>query len=160
EANDLMLIASAIGSLRQLSELQYPDTVEAVSRMESILREDPCGIHAHSDFATRDRTRRAVEQVARQSKTSELAVARLAVELAQKALAESREGCAAYYLLDDGLPILDKKVRRRVPWRQRNLRFVYRHATLNYLGSLGGVTVGIAGGFLLAAYVLGVASRV
>ena len=32
EANDQMSIASAIGSLRQLSELQYPKIVESVSR--------------------------------------------------------------------------------------------------------------------------------
>ena len=63
EANDLMFIATAIGSLRQLSELQYPKIVEAVSRMEAILREDPSGIHARSDFATRDRCRRIVEEV-------------------------------------------------------------------------------------------------
>ena len=84
EANDLMFITSAIGSLRQLSELQYPKIVEAVSRMEAILREDPSGIHARSDFATRDRCRRIVEEAARQSKTSEWSVARLAVELAQR----------------------------------------------------------------------------
>ena len=56
-----MLIAGAIGSLRQLSELQYPKIVESVSRMEAILREDPAGIHARSDFATRDQCRRVVE---------------------------------------------------------------------------------------------------
>ena len=84
EANDLMFISTAIGSLRQLSELQYPKIVEAVSRMEAILREDPSGIHARSDFATRDRCRRVVEESARQSKTSEWDVARLAVQLAQR----------------------------------------------------------------------------
>ena len=158
EANDLMLITSTIGSLRQLSELEYPEIVEGVSRMEAILREDPSGIHAHSDFATRDRSRRVVEEVARQSKTSEWVVARLAVELAQQAPVRSREGCIAYYLLDEGLPKLEKRIARRVPWRLRRLRFLYGHATPVYLGSLGAVTVGIAGGFVLAAHALGVVS--
>jgi cyclic beta-1,2-glucan synthetase len=134
EANDLMLITSAIGSLRQLSELQYPKIVEAVSRIEAILSEDPPGIHAHSDFATRDRSRCVVEEVARQSKTSEWIVERLAVELAQQAPLGSREGCIAYYLLDDGLPILEKRIARRVSWRLRKRRFLYRHATTLYLG--------------------------
>src|SRR5437899_5133893 len=105
-----MLITSTIGSLRQLSELEYPKIVEAVSAMEAILREDPSGIHAHSDFATRDRSRRIVEEVARQSKTSEWDVARLAVELAEQARFRSREGCVAYYLLDEGLPNLEKRI--------------------------------------------------
>jgi len=34
---------------------------QPVSRMEAILREDPAGIHARSDFGTRDRCRRVVE---------------------------------------------------------------------------------------------------
>src|SRR6185295_3853857 len=41
EANDVLLLATAIGSLRELSELQYSKIVEAVSRVEAILSEDP-----------------------------------------------------------------------------------------------------------------------
>src|SRR5690242_21941847 len=84
EPNYLSLISSAIGSLRQLSELQYPRIVESVSRMEAILRQDPSGIHARSDFATRDRCRRVVEATARQSKVSEWDVTQLAVDLAHR----------------------------------------------------------------------------
>ncbi len=159
EANDLMLIASAIGSLRQLSELQYPKIVEAVSRMEAILRQDPAGIHARSDFATRDRCRRVVEAAARQSKFSEWDVARLAVDLAQPAPRGSREQCVAYYLLDEGLPELEKRLRRRIPWRERWLRFLRRHGTLLYLGSLAALTAGLSGAFGFAAHSAGVASQ-
>lgn len=158
EANDLMLISGAIGSLRQLSELQYPKIVEAVSRMEAILREDPSGIHARSDFATRDRCRRVVESVARESKSSEWDVARLAVDLAARAAAGRRERCVAYYLLDDGLPETEKRLRRRLLWRERSLRLVLRYRTLLYLGSLAALTAGLSGSFLFAAYSAGVIS--
>ncbi len=159
EANDLILIASAIGSLRQLSELQYPKIVEAVSRMEAILRQDPAGIHARSDFATRDRCRRIVEAVARQSKLSEWDVARLAVDLAQHAPRGSREQCVAYYLLDEGLPELEERLRRRIPQRELWLRFLHRHRTLLYLGSLAALTAGLSGAFRVAAHSAGVASQ-
>src|SRR4029079_10022105 len=43
-------------------------------------------------------------------------------------------------------------------WRLRDLRFLHRHATPVYLGSLGAVTVGIAGGVLVRVYSLGVTS--
>ena len=152
EVNDLMSIASAIGSLRQLSELQYPKIVEAVSRMEAILREDPSGIHARSDFATRDRCRRVVEESARQSKTPEWTVARLVVELAGRAPRRSYQQCVAYYLLDEGLSELERCVGRRVPWRKRRLRFLYRHPTVLYLGGAAALTTGIASAFLHAAY--------
>ena len=159
EANDLMLIAGAIGSLRQLSELQYPKIVETVSRMEAILRQDPAGIHARSDFATRDRCRRVVEAAARQSKFSEWEVARLAVDLARPAPRGSREQCVAHYLLDEGLPELEKRLRRRIPWRERWLRFLHRHGTLLYLGSLAALTAGLSGAFRFAAHSAGVASQ-
>jgi cyclic beta-1,2-glucan synthetase len=158
EATDLVFISAAIGSLRQLSELQYPKIVEAVSRMESILREDPTGVHARSDFATRDRSRQIVEETARQSKTSELAVARLAVDLANRAADDPRRGAVSFYLLDEGLKELETRVGRRLPWRQRWLRFLYRHPTVVYLGGLAILTSGIVGAFLGAAYAMGVSS--
>ena len=152
ETNDLMLISDAIGSLRQLSELEYPKIVESVSRMEAILRGDSAGIHARSDFATRDRCRRVVEEVARHSKCSELHVARSVVELSEHGLPDSLERCTAYYLLDKGLPELEKRVGRRVPWRERRLRFIYGHPTLLYLGGLAALTLALTGGFLFVAY--------
>src|SRR6185369_15260548 len=141
--HDVMFITAAIGSLRQLSELEYPRIVEAVSRMEAILREDPSGVHARSDFATRDQCRRIVEETARQSKTSEWTVASLAVQLAQRAAHDSREGCVAFYLLDEGLLELETRVGRRLSWRERRLRLLYRHPTLFYLGGIGTFTAAI-----------------
>ncbi|MBL0156211.1 MAG: DUF3131 domain-containing protein [Bryobacterales bacterium] len=159
ESNDLMLIASAIGSLRQLSELQYPKIVEAVSRMEAILRLDPAGIHSRSDFATRDRCRRVVEAAARQSKVSEQEVAQLAVELARKAPPASRKGCVAYYLIDEGLPELEKRLRRRVPWRELWLRLMHRRPALLYLGGIAALTLALSAAFRLAAQRAGVTSQ-
>jgi cyclic beta-1,2-glucan synthetase len=158
EANDLMFISTAIGSLRHLSELQYPKIVEAVSRLEAILREDPSGIHASSDFDTRDRCRRIVEETARHSKSTEWNVARLAVELAQSGEQGSREGCVAFYLLDDGLAQLERRVGRRLLWRERRLRFLYRHPVLVYLGGLATLTTGIVSTFLFVAHAVRVSS--
>jgi cyclic beta-1,2-glucan synthetase len=159
ESNELMLIASTIGSLRQLSELQYPHIVESVSRMEAILRTDPADVHARSDFDTRDRCRRTVEECARQSKYSEWDVARIAVELAVGGSPGGRDQCVAYYLRDDGLPELERRIGRRIPWRERWLRLVRKHATLLYLGSLGVATAATVGGFLYAAHNAGVTSE-
>jgi len=160
EANDLMWIASAIGSLRQLSELQYPRIVEAVSRMDAILRGDPSGIHARSDFATRDRCRQTVERIARQSGSPEWDVARLAVTLAESAAEGSRERCVAYYLLDEGLSGLEKLLRCRVTWRERGLRALRRRPTFFYLGSFAAITAGIMAAFLFAAGSAGVTSQI
>jgi len=159
EANDLMLIAAAVGSLRQLSELQYPKLVETVSRMESILRQDPAGIHASSDFATRDRARRQVEASARHSKKSESEVAQLAIELAQTGAAGSRENCVSYYLLDEGLSQLEMRLGCRIPLRERWQRFLLRHPTFVYLAGLATITVALSASFGYAAYSAGLESR-
>ena len=159
EANDQMLIAGVVGSLRQLSELQYPKIVEAVSRMEAILRQDPAGIHGRSDFATRDRCRRAVETAARRSKVSEWDVARLAVDLAQSAPPCSRQQCVAYYLVDDGLSELKKRLLRGTAWREQCLRFPERHRAFLYLSGLAALTAALSGAFWFAARSAGLVSQ-
>jgi cyclic beta-1,2-glucan synthetase len=162
EANDLMLISAAIGSLRQLSELQYPKILEAVSGMEAILRGDPSGIHPRSDFATRDRSRQIVEETARQSKTSELEVARLAVQMAKAGESGSSgalsEGCVAFYLLDRGLTILEKRVKRRLSWRGRRLRLLRRHPSLFYFGGITLFTTGAVTALLYTAHAMTIRS--
>ncbi|HEX4999015.1 MAG TPA: glucoamylase family protein [Terriglobia bacterium] len=158
EANDLLFISTSIGSLRQLSELEYPKIVETVSLMESVLRGDPSGIHSRSDFATRDRCRQIIEEVARQSKTGELAVATMVVRLAGANDPGTREGCVAFYLLAEGIVELETHLGRRLSWRERRLRFLYRHPNLVYFGGLALLTTGILSAFLLAAQAAGAGS--
>ena len=50
-----------------------------MSVVEQTLREDPGGVYAAMDFATRDRYRHAVEAIAKRSPLSECDVARKAV---------------------------------------------------------------------------------
>src|SRR5438093_1703144 len=158
EANDLMLISTSIGSLRQLSELEYPKIVEAVSRLEAILREDPSGIYTRSDFGTRDRCRRIVAESARQSTSSEWDVVSLTVQWAQQGWRRTRVHCVAFYLLDEGLAELESCVGRRIAWRERGLRFLYRRPALVYLGGMIILTAGILSAFLATAHAIGVRS--
>ncbi len=159
EASDLMLIAGAIGSLRELSELQYPKIVESVSRMEQILQEDPAGIHGRSDFATRDRCRQVVETVARHSKASEREVAREAIKLAGAGEEGTSKGCVGYYLLDAGKEELEARLECRVTWREGRLRFLRRYPTAVYIGSLVALTTGLSTAFGAVAYHAGLASE-
>ena len=76
-------IANSIGSLRFIGAMDWRNYVESLSVVEQTLREDPMGMYAGQDFATRDRYRHVIEDVARGSSRSELAVAREAITLAQ-----------------------------------------------------------------------------
>ncbi|MGB3498790.1 MAG: cyclic beta 1-2 glucan synthetase, partial [Rhodanobacter lindaniclasticus] len=74
-------VSNSIGSLRLLSAVDWRDFVERVSLVEQQLREDPAGVYAAMNFATRDRYRHVVERLARQHRLDEVRVAAATVEL-------------------------------------------------------------------------------
>src|SRR5437764_14737571 len=81
------------------------------------------------DFATRDRYRHVVETLARYSALSEIEVARKAVELAQESAQqkgrEDRTAHVGFYLIDKGLPRLERASGARWRWKgfvERNSR--------------------------------------
>ncbi|MHB1530555.1 GH36-type glycosyl hydrolase domain-containing protein [Acidithiobacillus sp.] len=133
-------IANSIGSLRFIGAMDWRNYVESLSVVEQTLREDPTGMHAIQDFATRDRYRHVIEDVARRSSRSELAVAREAIVLAQTAAerlgTDDRSAHVGYYLIDHGRPILERAVGYRLSWKLRASR-ASRHFRLNlYLGPI------------------------
>ena len=72
--------------MRLLSALDWPAFFERVSRVERVLRRDPAGAYPHMDFATRDRYRQSVEELARRSGRDEMSIAERACALAAAAV--------------------------------------------------------------------------
>ncbi|NTV85378.1 MAG: cyclic beta 1-2 glucan synthetase, partial [Burkholderiaceae bacterium] len=139
-ATNQISIANSIGSLRFIGAMDWRNYVESLSAVEQTLREDPAGMHAGQDFATRDRYRHVIEDVARGGSCSELAVARAAITLAQTAAARSgsndRSAHVGYYLVDHGRQNLERAVGCRLSWRMRASR-AFRHVRLPlYLGAI------------------------
>lgn len=131
-------IANSIGSLRFIGATDWKQFVESQSHVERILREDPLDSYAGQDFATRDRYRHAIEDVARHSPAHEWAVARAAIALAQTAQHEPNDRSAhvGYYLVDRGRPQLERAVGCRLPWRSRIGRTGRHVCLLFYLGAI------------------------
>ncbi len=67
EAAEAVSTANAFGSLRALSRIEFAEVFESVSLVEGELLKDPGGIYQRTDFATRDRCRRTVERISRNS---------------------------------------------------------------------------------------------
>jgi len=139
-ATNQISIANSIGSLRFIGAMDWRNYVESLSAVEQTLREDPAGMHASQDFATRDRYRHVIEDVARGGSCSELAVARAAITLAQTAATRSgsndRSAHVGYYLVDHGRQNLERAVGCRLSWRMRASR-AFRHVRLPlYLGAI------------------------
>jgi cyclic beta-1,2-glucan synthetase len=133
-------IANSIGSLRFIGAMDWKHYVESLSVVEQTLREDPMESYASQDFATRDRYRHVIEDVARGSTCSEMAVARAAIVLAQTAAqqveAQDRSAHVGYYLIDQGRQRLERAVGCRLSWKS-SIRRASRHVRLPlYLGAI------------------------
>ncbi len=145
QARQQVSLGNAISSLRELGRLDYPKLFEEVSRIDALLYSDPSGTYAHMNFATRDRYRHAVEEIARRSvdaDVDEFAVAHKAIELAH---AQS-EGVAChigYYLIDAGRPQLEAELHSTPRARVRVLRWLETRGTAVYLGTAIGATTAI-----------------
>jgi cyclic beta-1,2-glucan synthetase len=138
-------IANSIGSLRFIGATDWKQFVEALSVVEQTLCEDPMAMYANQDFATRDRYRHVIEDVARRSAYSEMAVAREAIALAQATAAQrgtyDRSAHVGYYLIDRGRRRLERAVDYRPSLKSR-LRRASPHLRLSlYAGSILALTL-------------------
>jgi len=112
QAADQVSISNSIGSLRHLGTMDWRAFVETMSVVDQTQRSDPGAAYAGMDFASRDRYRHIVEEVAKASGLSEEAVATRAIELARAGAARhggnDRTVHVAFYLVDRGLPDLER----------------------------------------------------
>jgi cyclic beta-1,2-glucan glucanotransferase len=138
-------VRNVITSLRIMATFDWRDFVEKVSLVDRLFRAE--SEFGAMDFATRDRYRHAVEDLARGSDRTELDVARQTLNLAGSR--ERRTEDLGYYLISKGRPSLEHALGYRVSLRQRLIRAYMASATWSYLGSIAIVT-----GFLLCLPVL------
>ncbi len=99
-------VRNIITSMRLLSDVDWPEFFESVSLVDELLRSESG--FAAMDFASRDLYRRAIEQLARGSKHTELAIARAALSAGGAAAGAESDGLAdrrrdpGYHLIGDG----------------------------------------------------------
>jgi cellobiose phosphorylase len=143
DATNRISIANSIGSLRFIGAMDWRKYVESLSVVEQKLCEDPAGMHASQDFATRDRYRHVIEDVARgcmRSSCSESEVAREAIVLARTAAerlgVNHRSAHVGYYLIDHGRQSLERAVGCRLSWNKRASRASRHFRLFLYLGPI------------------------
>jgi len=135
---------SAFTSLRQLTLLDWREIFEQLSRVELLLRRDPAGVYGNMDFATRDRCRRAIEELARAAGQSEEQVAQRVIQLATRAQHESNidqlGSHVGSWLTGAGRAELVRVLECRERLRYRALEWVYAHHAAVYAGAILGFT--------------------
>ncbi len=156
QAVDQVSISNSIGSLRFLGAMDWRTFVETMSVVERTLREDPAEVYSQMDFATRDRYRHAVERMARSSRLSEDEVARAAIRLAQQGAGrnggDDREAHVGFYLVDKGVPQLERTAEVRLSTAEALQRVGGRFPSLLYVGTIALMTGIFTGGLLAQAY--------
>ncbi|GFE56232.1 cyclic beta 1-2 glucan synthetase [Geobacter sp. AOG1] len=149
QTSEQLSCGNAFTSLRQLALLDWREIFEKLSRIELLLRRDPSGVYPSMDFATRDRCRRAIEDLARGSAQTEEQVAERVVKLATQAGRDStpdeRRSHVGTWLVGEGRAELVQLLACREAPRYQALGWVYRHHAAVYaLGIFGFVTLFIA----------------
>ena len=150
------ILANCITSLRMINTQDWSIFFEDLSLTERILKQDPAKVYANMDFETRNAYRKVIEERARVSEKDEVAVAQVAVNLAQhaaeannfsfsgngqEAAMGSRQVHVGYYLLDRGLEQLDHAIGYQTPLKMRARHWLTGHPTLIYLGGILGLTL-------------------
>src|SRR5580704_1507680 len=90
-------VRNIITSMRLLSDVDWPEFFESVSLVDELLRSESG--FAEMDFASRDLYRRAIEQLARGSTQTEIAIARAALSAGS---IPDRRGDPGYHLIGAG----------------------------------------------------------
>ena len=159
QAGDQVSIGNSINSLRFLEAMDWREFVETQSRVEQTLQEDPAGVYPKMDFITRDRYRHAVEQLARHSPCTEVQAAQTAVDLARaggiRADGDRRQRHVGFYLIDKGLPQLERAVKLRPTVKMRLEGIGRRGSLFFYLATIGLLTAVLTAVVLTQGYVWG-----
>jgi hypothetical protein len=162
QAADQVSISNSIGSLRFLEAMDWREFVETMSVVEQTLREDPGGVYGMLDFDSRDHYRHVVETIAKQSRLAEHEIARRAIQLAHEGVArgeksgDERAAHVGFYLIDKGLPDLERTAQVRRSTAEALRRMSRRFPLSLYLGAILLTTAMLTGTLLAMAHADGV----
>jgi hypothetical protein len=130
-----------ITSLRRIGETAWKDLFESVSVVERVLARDPAGAYPRMDFGSRDAYRNVIGSLAKHSPLSEQEVAEAAVELAERVPPEDsravlRRRHVGFYLVDSGLPLLQRRARYDPPAAEKIVNAVRKRPTAFFLAGI------------------------
>ena len=111
QAVNQVSIGNVITSMRLISALDWISFFERTNAAEQVLRNDPAEIYPQMDFESRDRYRHAVEQLAKRTKQSDVAVAEEVVQCAEAVLPRAdKRRHVGYWLVDRGRSALERQL--------------------------------------------------
>ena len=155
QAANQVSIGNVITSMRLITALDWVSFFERTSHAERVLRRDPAGVYPRMDFESRDRYRHVVEQLAKRTGQSDVAVAERVITHAQAASPHAdgdRQRHVGYWLVDRGREALEAKLGYRPTARERLKRGVLAHPAALYFGLVIAFTALFAGAAAAAGW--------
>lgn len=156
-AEDDVALPCAIDDIRRIGAANWILVFDVSSVVDHVLAADPAGAYASMDDSSRDAYRHVVSYLARHGKASEREVAEAALCLADAVADSHGRDCTGatarrmhvgYYLVDDGLPMLEALVGFRAPLFRRLAGAIARRPTRFYLGGVTAITLAIVASML------------
>lgn len=145
-------IGNSITGLRLISDIDWTDIFESLSKVEHILRQDPCNIYTLMDFESRDHYRHEVEKLARAYRTSEIHVADRAVECAESGNGRTPQDHVGYYLVGKGRRTLLSVLGKSTKGRWRPSFALAKKPMLSYVGLIAFITIFLVSFLIYYAY--------
>ncbi|MEP6792907.1 MAG: hypothetical protein ABJB16_01165 [Saprospiraceae bacterium] len=155
QAGEQVSMSNSIGSLRFLNSTDWREFVEQTSVVENALRNDTDGVYAKMDFHTRDHYRHIIENIAKNSKLSELAVANIALQSAKRNAEKNpddrRMSHVGYFLTDEGADATEKESGMVLNTKEKLRRTLHRFPFIFY-ASFSSLLTLLFTGILLAKH--------
>ncbi|MFZ3206690.1 MAG: hypothetical protein WA161_22845, partial [Pseudomonas sp.] len=142
--DDTECVARALANLGIIAAIPWKDFFEQCSRIEAILRTDPAGVYPLMDFDTRDRYRKALEELAAGAQRGESEVAQQVLQHALAGNPADASGHVGYWLIGPGRERCESGLGYRASLAAGWRRWLFAHAGQGYAAALG-----LAGGVAL-----------
>lgn len=130
---------NCIGGIREVEALNWRESFEKLSCVEQILLKDPAEIYKNMDFQSKDYYRHVVEKLAKFMNITECYVAKKAIECSLETVKEVGSDYnkhVGYYLLDDGVEELKRKINFKNTRTSLFLNWIKGKKVLLYIGTI------------------------
>ena len=103
-------MGNCITSIKEIQRINFLEIFEEINGVEELLKKDPADVYIKMDNKTKEYYRNKIKEVSKKTKISEMYVAKMLLKLANEAEAGTKNNHIGYYLIDNGVNLLYKKL--------------------------------------------------
>lgn len=105
-----VLMGNGITSIKEIQRMNFLNIFEKINGVEELLKQDPANVYAYMDYKTKEYYRTKIKEVANKTKMSEIYITKKILQIANEKELGTKKSHIGYYLIDNGIYELLKKV--------------------------------------------------